>query len=65
MHGQPNGRRALKIAAAGGYRLLLVDPPGSCSSAKRQRYWGRLSGPLLNRIDLKVVMRRVPATILR
>ena len=30
----------------------------SCSEAQRQRYWARLSGPLLDRIDLQVVMRR-------
>jgi len=30
-----------------------------CGEAQRRRYWGRLSGPLLDRIDLQVVMRRV------
>lgn len=36
------------------------DPERSCScgEGQRQRYWGRLSGPLLDRIDLQVVMRR-------
>ena len=29
-----------------------------CSTTTRQRYWARLSGPLLDRIDLQVVMRR-------
>ena len=29
-----------------------------CSATTRQRYWARLSGPLLDRIDLQVVMRR-------
>ncbi|MEB3209569.1 MAG: YifB family Mg chelatase-like AAA ATPase [Synechococcus sp.] len=30
----------------------------SCGEAQRKRYWARLSGPLLDRIDLQVVMRR-------
>ena len=36
------------------------DPERSCrcGEGQRQRYWGRLSGPLLDRIDLQVVMRR-------
>jgi magnesium chelatase family protein len=29
VQGQPHGRRALEIAAAGGHHLLLVGPPGS------------------------------------
>jgi len=42
------------------------DPERSCScgSAQQQRYWGRLSGPLLDRIDLQVVMRRLEGNTL-
>jgi magnesium chelatase family protein len=32
-----------------------------CGEAQRRRYWGRLSGPLLDRLDLQVVMRRCPS----
>lgn len=33
----------------------------SCGEAARLRYWSRLSGPLLDRLDLQVVMRRPDA----
>ena len=32
-----------------------------CPEGVRRRYWGRLSGPLLDRIDLQVVMQRAQA----
>ncbi|MEB3200683.1 MAG: YifB family Mg chelatase-like AAA ATPase [Synechococcaceae cyanobacterium] len=32
-----------------------------CGEGRRSRYWARLSGPLLDRIDLQVVMRRAQA----
>ena len=34
----------------------------SCGTGLRQRYWGRLSGPLLDRLDLQVVVQRLTAT---
>ena len=39
------------------------DPERSCrcGEGQRRRYWGRLSGPLLDRLDLQVVMRRPAA----
>jgi magnesium chelatase family protein len=40
------------------------DRECSCGEASRRRYWNRLSGPLLDRIDLQVVMRRPEASTL-
>lgn len=37
----------------------------SCGTAQQLRYWSRLSGPLLDRIDLQVVMRRLEGSTLR
>ena len=33
-----------------------------CTTVARSRYFGRLSGPLLDRIDIKVTMQGVPRT---
>ena len=39
------------------------DPQRSCvcGEGRRRRYWARLSGPLLDRIDLQVAVRRAEA----
>ena len=36
-----------------------------CSAAAQRQYWGRLSGPLLDRLDLQVVVQQVPAEQLK
>jgi magnesium chelatase family protein len=46
VRGQPQGRKALEIAAAGGHHLLLVGPPGSGKTMLAQRLVG-----LLPRLD--------------
>ena len=35
-----------------------------CGEGRRQRYWGKLSGPLLDRLDLQVILRRPPVDAL-
>jgi magnesium chelatase family protein len=41
----------------------FTDPQRACrcGEALRRRYWSRLSGPLLDRIDLQVMVRRLEA----
>ncbi|MFM8258612.1 MAG: YifB family Mg chelatase-like AAA ATPase [Vulcanococcus sp.] len=50
VRGQPHGRRALAIAAAGGHHLLLVGPPGSGKTMLAQRLPALL--PPLNREEM-------------
>ena len=38
-----------------------AERPCNCGTGLRQRYWSRLSGPLLDRLDLQVVVRRLEA----
>jgi magnesium chelatase family protein len=42
-----------------------TGPRCRCTPVARQRYWNRLSGPLLDRIDLRVYVPAVPFAALR
>jgi len=55
LRGQPTGRRALEVAAAGGHHLLLVGPPGSGKTMLATRLPGIL--PPLGRSEALEVMR--------
>lgn len=48
--------RCLLVAAMNPCPCGLGGPPGSCrcSIANRQRYWRRVSGPLLDRFDIRI-----------
>jgi magnesium chelatase family protein len=57
--------RTTLVAATNPCPCGWYGEPGAscrCGEGVRRRYWSRLSGPLLDRIDLQVVMRRVPGT---
>ncbi len=55
VRGQPLGRRALEIAAAGGHHLLMVGPPGAGKTMLARRLPGLL--PPLERAAARVVTR--------
>ena len=55
LHGQPIGRRALEVAAAGAHHLLLVGPPGSGKTMLATRLPGLL--PPLERHEALEVTR--------
>ncbi|MGH9016962.1 MAG: YifB family Mg chelatase-like AAA ATPase [Acidimicrobiales bacterium] len=55
IRGQPVGRRAVEVAAAGGHHLLLVGPPGSGKTMLATRLPGVL--PALGRDDALEVTR--------
>jgi magnesium chelatase family protein len=56
--------RILLVAATNPCPCGWYGEPGRecrCAEGERRRYWARLSGPLLDRIDLQVVVRHTPA----
>ncbi|MFN6339359.1 MAG: YifB family Mg chelatase-like AAA ATPase [Cyanobacteriota bacterium] len=56
--------RVILVAATNPCPCGWFAEPGRecrCTEGERRRYWGRLSGPLLDRIDLQVVMRHPEA----
>ncbi len=55
VRGQPLGRRAVEVAAAGGHHLLLLGPPGSGKTMLATRLPGLL--PPLSRADALEVTR--------
>ena len=55
VRGQPLGRRALEIAAAGGHHLLMVGPPGAGKTMLARRLPGLL--PPLDRDAARIVTR--------
>ena len=55
VRGQPLGRRALEIAAAGGHHLLMIGPPGAGKTMLARRLPGLL--PPLDREAARVVTR--------
>ncbi|MEB3158840.1 MAG: YifB family Mg chelatase-like AAA ATPase [Synechococcus sp.] len=42
-----------------------VDHPCCCSPLQRQRYWARISGPLLDRLDLQLRLERLSSHAMR
>lgn len=50
VHGQPDGKRALEIAAAGGHSLLMVGPPGAGKTMLARRLPGILPAPTFDEI---------------
>ncbi len=53
VRGQPRGRRALELAAAGGHNLLMVGPPGTGKTLLARRLPGLLP-PMARREALEV-----------